>query len=47
MTSRSRGVRDAEEEAAASRLGVVDLLEKPFLYWAVIQRIQEILGLPN
>jgi FixJ family two-component response regulator len=39
--------RDAEQEVVASRLGVVDLLEKPFLYWAVIQRIQEILGLPD
>jgi FixJ family two-component response regulator len=39
--------RDAEEEAVASRLGVADLLEKPFVYWAVIQRTQEILGLPS
>ena len=39
--------RDVEEEAVASRLGVVDLLEKPFLYWAAIQRVQEILGLPS
>jgi len=38
---------DPEVEEEAARAGVVGLLEKPFLYWAVIQRVQEILGLPN
>jgi two-component system response regulator FixJ len=41
------GERDPEEEADASRLGFLNLLEKPFLYWAVVQRVQEILGLPS
>jgi len=39
--------READEVAVAARLGVVDLLEKPFLSWPVIRQVQEILGLPN
>jgi len=36
---------DLEEEA--SRLGVLGLVEKPFVYWAVVQRVQETLDLPS
>lgn len=52
---RSRGIsipalglteENSEELAAeASGLGVIDLLEKPFVFWAVIQRVQERMGL--
>lgn len=38
---------DADLEEEASRLGVLGLLEKPFVYWAVVQRVQETLGLPS
>jgi len=37
---------DSEMEEEASRLGVLGLLEKPFVHWAVLQRVQETLGLP-
>lgn len=38
---------DAETEEEASRLGVLGLLEKPFVYWAVVKQVQDTLGLPN
>ena len=38
---------DPVMEAEASRLGVMELLEKPFVYWAVVHRVQETLGLPS
>jgi FixJ family two-component response regulator len=52
---RSRGIsipalglteeKSEELEEEASGLGVIELLEKPFVFWAVIQRVQERMGL--
>ena len=36
---------DPEMEEEASRLGVLGLLEKPFVHWAVVHQVQETLGL--
>ena len=31
----------------ASRLGFLELVEKPFVYWSVVERVQQTLGVPS
>lgn len=37
---------DAEETREAARVGLLDLVEKPFVYRPVVERVREALGLP-
>jgi FixJ family two-component response regulator len=31
----------------ASRLGFLDLVEKPFVYWSIVEQVQQAMGLPR
>lgn len=35
-----------EERKAATRLGFLDLVEKPFVYWTVVERVQQTVASP-
>ena len=35
-----------EKRREASRLGFLELVEKPFVYWSVVERVQQALGVP-
>jgi len=37
------GEENANGRKEASRLGFLDLVEKPFVYWSVVERVQEVL----
>ena len=41
------GEVDPGEEREASQPGLVDLIERPFVYWSVVHRIKKILCLPR
>jgi len=38
---------DPEKKREASRLGFLELIEKPFVYWSVVDRVQRALCLPR
>ncbi|MGD2121621.1 MAG: response regulator [Gemmatimonadota bacterium] len=35
---------DEEKKKRATKLGFLELVEKPFVYWSVVERVQETLG---
>ncbi len=37
---------DEKEKRQAFRLGFLELVEKPFVYWSIVERVQETLGSP-
>ena len=37
---------DRKKRRKAARLGFLDLVEKPFVYWSVVDRVQQTLGVP-
>jgi len=37
---------DREKRRKAARLGFLELVEKPFVYWSVVDRVQQTLGDP-
>jgi two-component system response regulator FixJ len=39
------GEADRQKRREAARLGFLDLVEKPFVYWSVVERVQQTLGL--
>jgi FixJ family two-component response regulator len=41
------GEADPGKKEEASRLGFVELVEKPFVYWAVVERVREAVGKPS
>ena len=38
---------DSQKRREASRLGFLELIEKPFVHWSVVDRVQKTLGLPS
>ena len=40
------GEADEEKNQRASRLGFLELVEKPIIYWSVVERIHQTLGVP-